>query len=75
MTTGQRDGRGGVRRRRLLIAGILAVAGLALLALGLTVARGTVAGVEVALAVILLVASYALQRLARRQTLYRRDDR
>ncbi|OKI60503.1 hypothetical protein [Micromonospora sp. CB01531] len=66
-------GRGAVRRRRLLWAGILAVVGLALLLVGLIVASGTLARVEVVLAVLLLVASYALQRMARRETLYRRD--
>ncbi|MEU5942853.1 hypothetical protein ABZ807_27645 [Micromonospora sp. NPDC047548] len=66
--------RGVVRRRRLLGAGILAVIGLALLALGLTVATGVLAGIEVVLAIVLLVASYALQYLARRETLYRHDD-
>jgi hypothetical protein len=57
----------------LLWAGVLAVVGLALLLLGLIVANGTLAWVEVALAIVLLVASYALQRVARRETLYRRD--
>ena len=51
--------RAAARRRRLLLAGILAVVGLVLLVLGLTVARGTVAGIEVALAILLLLASYA----------------
>ncbi|MFE9690286.1 DUF3040 domain-containing protein [Micromonospora sp. NPDC005806] len=63
--------RASARRRRLLWAGFLAVAGLALLLLGLTVANGALAWVEVVLAFILLVASYALQRVARRETLYR----
>ncbi|WP_446214306.1 hypothetical protein [Micromonospora sp. IBSANI012] len=62
------------RRRRLLVAGILAVLGLALLGLGLTVADGVLAGVEVVLAIVLLLASYALQYVARRETLYRHDD-
>ncbi|MFE9657456.1 hypothetical protein [Micromonospora sp. NPDC006431] len=66
-------GREAVRRRRLLWAGVLAVVGLALLLVGLIVASGTLAWVEVVLAVVLLVASYALQRVARRETLYRRD--
>lgn len=61
------------RRRRLLWAGLLAVIGLALLLVGLIVARGTLAWVEVALAIVLLVASYALQRVARRETLYRHN--
>jgi hypothetical protein len=60
------------RRRRLIAAGVAAVVGLVLLLLGLTVATGTVAGIEVALAVVLLVASYVLQHLARRSSLY--DD-
>ncbi|MER6592925.1 hypothetical protein ABT214_13955 [Micromonospora purpureochromogenes] len=62
------------RRRRMFAAGILAVLGLALLALGLTVADGVLAGVEVVLAIVLLLASYALQYVARRATLYRHDD-
>ncbi|MFC8618089.1 hypothetical protein ACFT9M_16965 [Micromonospora purpureochromogenes] len=62
------------RRRRMLGAGILAVLGLALLGLGLTVADGVLAGVEVVLAIVLLLASYALQYVARRETLYRHDD-
>ncbi|MFU8871503.1 hypothetical protein [Micromonospora sp. SL4-19] len=65
--------RAATRRRRLLWAGILAVVGLALLLLGLIVARGTLAWVEVAVAIVLLIASYALQRMARRETLYRHD--
>lgn len=64
-----------VRRNGLLLSGILAVIGLVLLVLGLTVARGTVAGIEVALAIVLLLGSYALQFLARRETLYRREER
>ncbi|MDH6463006.1 putative membrane protein [Micromonospora sp. A200] len=63
------------RRRRMFAAGILAVLGLALLALGLTVADGVLAGVEVVLAIALLLASYALQYVARRKTLYRHDER
>ncbi|MFR9777172.1 hypothetical protein ACL02O_14055 [Micromonospora sp. MS34] len=66
-------GREAVRTRRLLWAGVLAVVGLALLLIGLTIANGTLAWVEVVLALVLLVASYALQRMARRQTLYRHD--
>ncbi|MFJ8578090.1 hypothetical protein [Micromonospora sp. NPDC093277] len=67
--------RAAVRRRRLWWAGLLAVVGLALLLIGLIVASGTLAWVEVALALVLLVASYALQRAARRETLYRHDGR
>jgi hypothetical protein len=59
------------RRRRLLLAGLLAVVGLILLLLGLTVANGAVAGVEVVLALLLLIGSYAIQYAARRDTLYR----
>ncbi|WP_231925063.1 MULTISPECIES: hypothetical protein [Micromonospora] len=66
--------RAAARRRRMLAAGILAVLGLALLGLGLTVADGVLAGVEVVLAIVLLLASYALQYVARRETLYRHDD-
>ncbi|MFG2052626.1 hypothetical protein ACGFI9_01225 [Micromonospora sp. NPDC048930] len=66
-------GRAAVRTRRRLWAGLLAVVGLALLLIGLTVANGTVAWVEVVLALVLLVASYTLQRMARRETLYRDD--
>ncbi|PTA43396.1 hypothetical protein [Micromonospora sp. RP3T] len=69
---GERSAR---RRTRLLLAGLLAVVGLILLLLGLTVANGTVAGVEVVLALALLVASYAIQRVARRETLYRDERR
>ncbi|WP_174537198.1 DUF3040 domain-containing protein [Micromonospora chalcea] len=63
------------RRNRMLLAGLLAVAGLILLLLGFTVASGTVAGVEVVLALLLLVSSYAIQRLARRETVYRDERR
>ncbi|AXO34368.1 hypothetical protein [Micromonospora sp. B006] len=63
------------RRNRLLLAGLLAVVGIILLLLGLTVATGTVAGVEVVLALLLLVSSYAIQRLARRETVYRDERR
>jgi hypothetical protein len=64
---------GARRRRGLLWAGILAVAGLVLLAVGLTVANGALAWLEAAVALVLLVASYAVQRLARREALYRHD--
>ena len=63
------------RRTRLLLAGLLAVVGLILLLLGLTVANGTVAGVEVVLALALLVTSYAIQRVARREIVYRDERR
>ncbi|MEU7574957.1 hypothetical protein [Micromonospora sp. NPDC049240] len=68
-------GRSARRRTRLLLAGLLAVVGLILLLLGLTVANGTVAGVEVVLALALLVASYAIQRVARREIIYRDERR
>lgn len=71
--TGDGRDRAAVRRRRLLWAGILAVVGLVLLLVGLTVADGTLAGIEVVLAILLLVASYVVQHLARREALY--DDR
>ncbi|MGW4499012.1 hypothetical protein ACWENR_10415 [Micromonospora sp. NPDC004336] len=67
--------RAATRRRRLLWSGILAVAGLALLLVGLTIADGTAAWIEVAAAIALLVASYAVQYLARRETLYSSDER
>jgi hypothetical membrane protein len=67
-------GRSAGRRNRLLLAGLLAVVGLILLLLGLTVANGAVAGVEVVLALLLLIASYAIQHVARRNTVYR-DER
>lgn len=73
MVTDSGRDRAAVRRRRLLWAGVLAVVGLALLLLGLIVARGTLAWVEVVLALILLVASYTVQRVARRESLYRHD--
>ncbi|MGN9768513.1 DUF3040 domain-containing protein [Micromonospora sp. SD12] len=66
--------RAATRRRRLLWAGVLAVAGLVLLVVGLTVADGTAAWLEVAAAIVLLLVSYGLQYVARRETLYR-DDR
>lgn len=70
MEAGGQD-RSRARRNRLLLAGLLAVVGLILLLLALTVANGAVAGVEVVLALLLLVASYAIQFAARRDTLYR----
>ncbi|MGC4807872.1 DUF3040 domain-containing protein [Micromonospora sp. DT233] len=62
------------RRRWLLWAGILAIAGLVLLVVGLTVADGAVAWLEAIVAIVLLLASYAVQRLARKETLYRHDE-
>ncbi|RLP85389.1 MULTISPECIES: hypothetical protein [unclassified Micromonospora] len=67
--------RAATRRRRQLWAGVLALAGLVLLIIGLTVADGVAAWVEVLVAILLLVASYAVQYLARRETVYRHDDR
>ncbi|SCL17525.1 hypothetical protein GA0074692_0189 [Micromonospora pallida] len=61
------------RRRRLLWAAVLAVGGLVLLLLGLTVASGTLAWIEVLLAFALLVVSYVLQWMARRETFSGRD--
>ncbi|TDC83790.1 hypothetical protein E1193_07640 [Micromonospora sp. KC606] len=66
--------RAAARRRRLLWAGILALVGLVLLVLGFTVADGPIAGLEVALAIALLVTSYAVQRVARRETLYADEE-
>ncbi|WP_320068683.1 hypothetical protein [Micromonospora sp. RTGN7] len=70
----EEEKKNGARRSRLLWAGILAVAGLVLLAVGLTVADGAVAWLEAIVAIVLLVVSYALQRLARRETVYRHDE-
>ncbi|MEU9508685.1 hypothetical protein AB0D32_20690 [Micromonospora sp. NPDC048170] len=67
--------RAAARRRRLLWAGILAVAGLVLLAVGLTVAEGTAAWLEVAVAIVLLLASYGLQYVARRETYHDEHER
>ncbi|MET8369776.1 hypothetical protein [Micromonospora profundi] len=63
------------RRRRQLWAGVLALAGLVLLVIGLTVADGVAAWIEVLVAILLLVTSYVVQHLARRETVYRPDDR
>lgn len=60
------------RRRRQLWAGVLALVGLVLLVIGLTVADGVAAWVEVVVAILLLVTSYVVQHLARRDTIYRR---
>ncbi|MFG2010474.1 hypothetical protein ACGFNF_15520 [Micromonospora sp. NPDC048868] len=67
--------RAATRRRRLLWAGVLAVVGLVLLVVGLTVADGTAAWLEVAVAIVLLLASYGLQYVARRETVYRDHER
>ncbi|MEU7847755.1 hypothetical protein AB0B74_17980 [Micromonospora parva] len=63
------------RRRRQLWAGVLALVGLVLLIIGLTVADGVAAWVEVVVAILLLVTSYIVQHLARRETVYQSDDR
>ncbi|MDM4719222.1 hypothetical protein QTQ03_06265 [Micromonospora sp. WMMA1363] len=63
-------GRAGIRSR-LLWSGILAVIGLILLFVGLTVADGTAAWIEVAVAIVLLLVSYGLQYVARREGVYR----
>lgn len=67
--------RAATRRRRQLWAGVLALVGLVLLVIGLTVADGVAAWVEVVAAILLLVTSYLVQHLARRDTVYRRDER
>ncbi|MET8351638.1 MULTISPECIES: hypothetical protein [unclassified Micromonospora] len=67
--------RAATRRRRQLWAGVLALVGLVLLIIGLTVADGVAAWVEVLVAILLLVASYVVQYLARRATVYRHDER
>ncbi|MFG1780252.1 hypothetical protein ACGFIR_13975 [Micromonospora sp. NPDC049051] len=67
--------RAATRRRRLLWSGVAAVAGLVLLVVGLTIADGTAAWLEVAVAIALLLTSYGLQYVARRETLYRDDER
>ncbi|RKN41507.1 hypothetical protein [Micromonospora endolithica] len=61
-------------RRWLLWSGILALAGLVLLVVGLTVADGVAAWIEVTLAIVLLLASYGVQYLARRESLYADDQ-
>ncbi|WP_433351956.1 hypothetical protein ACQPYV_17295 [Micromonospora saelicesensis] len=67
--------RAATRRRRQLWAGVLALVGLVLLVIGVTVADGIAAWVEVVVAVLLLVTSYIVQHLARRETVYRPDER
>ncbi|MBM0278181.1 hypothetical protein [Micromonospora tarensis] len=67
--------RAAARRRRQLWAGVLALVGLVLLIVGLTVADGVAAWVEVVVAVLLLVTSYVVQHLARRESVYRSEDR
>ncbi|TYC02979.1 hypothetical protein FXF53_09280 [Micromonospora sp. WP24] len=72
--TGNVPGRHAVRRRRQLWSGVLALIGLVLLIVGLTIADGVAAWVEVIVAVVLLVVAYLVQAVARRDTVYRRDD-
>ncbi|GAB4107275.1 hypothetical protein AB0C42_32920 [Micromonospora taraxaci] len=72
---GNEANRAATRRRRQLWAGVLALVGLVLLIVGLTVADGVAAWVEVLVAILLLVASYVVQHLARRETVYRHDDK
>ncbi|MGC4798125.1 hypothetical protein [Micromonospora saelicesensis] len=67
--------RAATRRRRQLWAGVLALVGLVLLVIGVTVADGIAAWVEVVVAVLLLVTSYVVQHLARREAVYRPDER
>ncbi|MFI6783170.1 hypothetical protein [Micromonospora sp. NPDC050276] len=67
--------RAATRRRRQLWAGVLALVGLVLLIIGLTVADGIAAWIEVVVAILLLVTSYVVQHLARRETVYRHDER
>ncbi|KOX02827.1 hypothetical protein ADK66_29925 [Micromonospora sp. NRRL B-16802] len=55
-------------------AGVLALVGLVLLVIGLTVADGVAAWIEVLVAVVLLVTSYVVQHLARRATVYGHDE-
>ncbi|MGW4683029.1 hypothetical protein ACWEOS_31600 [Micromonospora taraxaci] len=72
---GNEANRAATRRRRQLWAGVLALVGLVLLIVGLTVADGVAAWAEVLVAILLLVASYVVQHLARRETVYRHDDK
>ncbi|RQX10603.1 hypothetical protein DDE19_32140 [Micromonospora ureilytica] len=74
MATNQ-SSRAATRRRRQLWAGVLALVGLVLLIIGVTVADGVAAWVEVVVAILLLVTSYIVQHLARRETVYRHDER
>ncbi|MET8233226.1 hypothetical protein ABZS77_21420 [Micromonospora sp. NPDC005298] len=71
---GNEADRTATRHRRQLWAGVLALVGLVLLIIGLTLADGVAAWVEVVVAILLLVASYVVQHLARRETVYRHDD-
>ncbi|MEW2145742.1 hypothetical protein AB0869_23315 [Micromonospora vinacea] len=72
---GNEANRAATRRRRQQWAGVLALVGLVLLVIGVTVADGIAAWVEVVVAILLLVTSYVVQHLARRETVYRPDDR
>ena len=62
--------------RRSLIAGTLAVLALVLVLVAAVVTSGALDWFEIAIALVLLVASYLLQHDARRQSLYARppDD-
>lgn len=59
-----------MKRRRSLLAGILILSALVLILLVATVTSGAVDGFEIAVALILLVVSYLLQRDVREQTTY-----
>lgn len=59
-----------VKPRRSLIAGILVLLALVLILLAATVTSGALDGFEIAVALILLVVSYLLQRDVRKQTTY-----
>ncbi|MBG6065563.1 hypothetical protein [Micromonospora ureilytica] len=72
---GNEANRAATRRRHQLWAGVLALVGLVLLIIGVTVADGVAAWVEVVVAILLLVTSYIVQHLARRETVYRHDER
>jgi hypothetical protein len=61
---------GMAKRRRSLFAGILVVLALVLILLAVTVTSGALDGFEIAVALILLVVSYLLQRDVRKQTTY-----
>jgi positive regulator of sigma E activity len=62
--------------RWALLSGILILLALVLILLAATVTSGAVDGLEIVVALILLVVSYLLQRDVRRQTMYEqpRDD-
>lgn len=72
---GNQTSQAATRRRRQLWAGVLALVGLVLLIIGVTVADGIAAWVEVVVAILLLVTSYVVQHLARRDIVYQPDER